>query len=249
MKTLALLASVAFFSGCVSTSVPVNSEPVEEIVSTIEDPIQRVVDPIQDPYPFVGAFHLPNNMFIGSGVVIHKRFILTAAHVVHDDNKDNVPDKFRTFDGQTYCVKEITVHPHAEIHGIWINDIALVEVERDIHVLPIELKKPTDLIFKRMPITTCGYARGIKNYSNPGVYTYLGRLIANPTNIIWIPWDATIWFGDSGGALMYTPIGEKEPKLIGLLGYLEIDRDKSRVVENGATSVDYYYDWIIANME
>ena len=43
---------------------------------------------------------------------------------------------------------------------------------------------------------------------------------------------------------MYVPPGQKELKLIGVLGYLEIDKSKRRVVENGATSVDYYYNWI-----
>tara|TARA_Y100001963_G_C6739802_1_gene428367 strand:+ start:82 stop:858 length:777 start_codon:yes stop_codon:yes gene_type:complete len=248
MKTLALLASVAFFSGCVGTSAIVNSIPVEEKIPKTEEPIKRVVDPAKDPYPFVGAFHLPNGRFIGSGVVVDKRFVLTAAHVVHSDDPDRIPDKFRTLDGETYCVKEIMVHPVAEIHGVWINDIAVVEVERDIHVLPIKLKEPTDFICKRMPMVTCGYAGGVKNYSKPGVFTYLGRLIANPTNVIWIPWDATIWFGDSGGALMYTPPGQEEPKLVGLLGYLEINKHKKRVEENGATSIDYYYNWIKETM-
>ena len=245
MKTLALLASVAFFSGCVaSTSTFVQSNVVEEKIPKTEEPIQRVVDPAKDPYPFVGAFHLPNDRFIGSGVVIDKRFILTAAHVVHDEDSEMIPDKFRTFDGETYCVKKITVHPLPVLHGVWLNDIAVVEVDRDIHVLPIKLKEPSDPIWKRMPVTTCGYANGKKNYSSVGVFSYLGRLIANPTSVIWIPWDATIWFGDSGGALMYVPPGQKELKLIGVLGYLEIDKSKRRVVENGATSVDYYYNWI-----
>ena len=50
--------------------------------------------------------------------------------------------------------------------------------------------------------------------------------------------EASIWFGDSGGAVLTL-----DNKLIGIMSYMEKTRG-GMIYENGCASVEYYKNWI-----
>ena len=89
-----------------------------------------------------------------------------------------------------------------------------------------------------MKLTTIGYGTGKKRYSNFGVFWYYGRLIGKPEFMVMLPLEASIWFGDSGGAVVTL-----SNKLIGIMSYMEMTYD-GEIYENGCVSIEYYKDWI-----
>ena len=94
------------------------------------------------------------------------------------------------------------------------------------------------MIYKTMKLVTIGYGKGRKRYSNFGVFWYYGRLIKKPEFMIMLPLESTIWFGDSGGAVVTL-----DNKLIGIMSYMLKTRN-GIIYENGCASIEYYKDWI-----
>jgi len=237
-KSSYVLATLLCVSGCVShsaTSTPSPSKQKTEIEYAPETHTYMECFSY-DPYPFVGSINNRESEFlIGSGVLVAKNLVITAAHVVEND-EDLI---YIEHDGDEYCIKEVFYHPDYT-GDFFVHDIALVVLESHSDETPIELFNPsTDLLYKRMNLTTVGFGTGEKRFSNYGIFWYYGRLIGNPEFMIMLPMEASIWFGDSGGAVV-TPNG----KLIGIMSYFASTR-KGKIFENGCASIEYYRDWLL----
>ena len=201
--------------------------------------IERVLPPSKftyldefhfDPYPFVGSVNFSDGRLIGSGVVIAPNLILTAAHVPF--GKEDL--MFVEYDGDTHCIEEVIYYePYNPVY--LDHDIAILVLETETDEQPVEFAEYTH---KRMKLTTVGYGTGRKRYSNYGVFWYYGRLIAKPQFMIILPLEASIWFGDSGGAVL-----SLDNKLIGIMSYFQTT-DNGKIYENGCASIEYYKDWI-----
>ena len=171
---------------------------------------------------------------IGSGIVIAPHLVLTAAHVV--EGKGDV--MFVEYDGDTHCVEKVIYYPE-HVEGFLKHDVAILVLETASNETPVELIDTEEhAIWKKMRLTTVGYGTGRKRFSNFGVFWYYGRLIGRPEFMIMLPIEASIWFGDSGGAVVTL-----DNKLIGVMSYFEVT-NKGAIYENGCASIEYYKDWI-----
>jgi len=188
-----------------------------------------------DPYKFVGSVNdSETDRLIGTGVLIEPNLVLTAAHV--SEAKEELV--WIESDGDEICISEVIYHPEHIENFYSHHDIAILILEHDSDEIPVELiDLKNDLITKRMSLTTVGHGHAIKRYSNPGVFWYYGRLISKPQFMVMLPLKASIWFGDSGGAVL-----TRENKLIGIMCYFSATG--GRIFENGCASIEYYKDWI-----
>ena len=240
LNRLALLSSVLCLSGCLATQIvpSTTSETTPKQNSKTQwDYFTEVYEIEHDPYPFVGSLH-DDNRLIGSGVLIKPNVILSAGHVAEHN-----PTVFRTTDGVEHCIKEIVFHPEYQPYPSWPkfieHDMAIIFLEGSATVAPIENYTPGNIL-QHTPLTTIGYSKGIKKYSNPNTFWYYGRLVEEPEEVIFLPLKATVWFGDSGGAVIAHTGGKSV--LIGIISSFAMSGDK--IYECAAASTHYYNNWI-----
>ena len=244
----AILTLLLCLSGCRTPSVSATPpEPKETIISFIQkvpQNFQRIIYGDPDPYPFVGSINFADDeRLIGSGVVIDPLVVLTAAHVSDNFNAEDLV--FITQDGDRHCVAEVVYYPVPKprywiFNPCWSEhyDVAMLILEDECDEIPVELFNPEqDRVYKGSPLTVIGYSGGIKRYSKDDVFWYFGRLISKPQFEICLPITDTVWFGDSGGALI-----TENGKLIGITSYLA--HKNGVYYENGFSSIQFYYSWI-----
>jgi hypothetical protein len=87
------------------------------------------------------------------------------------------------------------------------------------------------------PLTVIGFGGGIKRRSNPNTFHYFGTVVEDPTYFKFIPFDGTVWFGDSGGAVL-----NSNRILVGIISSFTIFN--GHLYENSATRLDLVSDWI-----
>ena len=223
-----LLATLLCVSGCIATQT-IPPKPKEVL------PTHTYLDEFTfDLYPFVGSVNYSDTgRLIGSGILISPNLVLTAAHV--SEGREDL--MFVEYDGDTHCVEEVIYYPTYN-PGVLEHDIAILVLETPSDEGPVALIESESLIYKGMKLTTVGYGTRRKRFSNFGMFWYYGRLIGKPEFMIMIPTEASIWFGDSGGAVLTL-----DNKLIGVMSYFKTTRD-GKIYENGCASIEYYKGWI-----
>ena len=240
-KIAYVLATLLCLSGCITTS-PATPAPVQpQKLKPAPPATHTYLDTFPfDPYPYVGSVsYEETGMLIGGGVLVAPRVVITAAHVTegHDDII------YIEHDGDEYCIEEVIYYP-TYTPNLLIHDIAIIILEVASDEVPVSLFDPNkDITYKRMNLTTVGFGTGRKRFSNYGMFWYYGRLIGRPEFMIMLPTEASIWFGDSGGAVL-TP----NRKLIGVMSYFMLT-EKGKVFENGCASIEYYRDWLLEIMK
>jgi hypothetical protein len=91
-------------------------------------------------------------------------------------------------------------------------------------------------------LSVIGYGGGIRRHSNPGVFFYFGTIIEDPTVFKFLPIHGTVWFGDSGGAVV-----DADGNLIGIVASFAIVN--GQLYENSATRLDLFRDWILEEID
>lgn len=193
-----------------------------------------------DPYPAVVTI-LYEGKLIGTGVLISPDVVLTAGHVVDGDGEYSI-----ICGGETYCISNILFHPrfkpYAQLIPDYIEvDLALLTLETPSTVEPIKISK-NHKTYKGERLEVIGHGTGRKRYSSDGSFWYFGRLIDYPWQITTLPSEDTIWYGDSGGAL----IDDDDDILIGIICSFYIRNRK--IVENHAMDIGYSWEWIQGNL-
>jgi len=193
-----------------------------------------------DPYPSVGSLHTTNGILIGSGILIRPDVVLTAGHVVDDDNI------FSFIIGEEeIMVKDIILHPdYSSSFGLIRNDIALVFLECDSNYEPAKLGC-VEWLERYDDITTVGYSHEYKKYSKPNVFRYFGTVVEEPKSMKFIPRPISVWFGDSGGGV-FAKYGD-EDYLIGIISSFTIMKTFGgieTITECSAVIVSKYLTWI-----
>ena len=221
-----------WLSACQTTAVIPQPETV------VEEPQKKThfIETTEefDPYPFVGSIRRQDESLIGSGVLIEDDIVLTAAHVVEDTNN---PFFFR-IQNEDILIEEIIIHSD---YFMTDNDIAILILACPASEKPITIITDEDILFRNSPLITVGFGRGYKKFSLPDTFFYYGTLVGDEDQIKFLPLKDTIWFGDSGGAVL-TYVGGKL-KLVGIMSHFRIN-DEYKVFENSASSVQYFYTWI-----
>ena len=227
-----LLATLLCLSGCIATqTVPPQQKEIRKTPPAVYIYLDEF---FFDPYPFVGSVnHSNTGELIGSGILIAPNLILTAAHV--SEGREDL--MFVEYDGDAHCVEEVIYYPTYDAE-VLEHDVAILVLETFSDEEPAPLIGLEDVIYKRMNLTTVGYGTGRKRFSNFGVFWYYGRLIGKPEFMIMLPLEASIWYGDSGGAVLTL-----DNKLVGIMSYFQTTYD-GKIFENGCASIEYYRDWI-----
>jgi hypothetical protein len=87
------------------------------------------------------------------------------------------------------------------------------------------------------PLTVIGYGGGFKRRSNPDLFHYFGTIVEEPAVFKFLPLDGTVWFGDSGGAVL-----DESGTVIGVVSSLGIFN--GHLYENSATRLESFTKWI-----
>jgi len=224
---VALLLTMSLYGGCSTSKLQdsVSKQSTPEIEYSTFIPLE------EESFPFVGALYSPEGL-IGSAVLIAPRVALTAGHCLTGD-----PLIKTSFGGVDYEIEKVV--PYHEDHEK--GDIGLIFYKEAVtNATPVKLLKSIGSLEKYSRVTSIGYGGGKKRMSAPGTFRYYGVLYDELDEIKMIPFHDTIWYGDSGGALLHFSI--EGIVCVGIL--TNFTTLNGLICENGVVRVDYYRDWI-----
>lgn len=182
--------------------------------------------------PAVGHLEGENGEMIGSAVLIAPDEIITAGHCL-----DNTGAAWFSTGNHCYRISKSTTHPFYKIGDTMLYDVAVAWLEEPCDVKPLTLVTAPHYFTRTEPLTVIGYGGGIKRRSNHGTFHYFGTVVEDPTYFKFIPFDGTVWFGDSGGAVI-----DANRVLVGIVSSFTIF--DGHLYENSATRLDLVSDWI-----
>lgn len=242
LKTFTIIG-LAFLVCCSTTKSSTQTKPVPQTQS-----IRRGFDDctlLNDKYPCVVALYKTSS-FVGSGVLIGPYYVLTAGHCISGNDITEI----RLFDGRVYCVRELIHHPQQAIGPFILNDIGLIALDEpilDVQIYP--MCENMLMMHKFQDVDVSGYGGKIKKQSQFQKFTFYGILLHEINSFKILPTQGSVWFGDSGGGAFAYVNGKKQ--LIGItssFSALNID-GKRVIIENSFVRVDYYFKWIIQNID
>ena len=231
--TLLLVVALVCIPACVR-GIP-SSLPAPPVASTQTppQPFLRGFSPIPDSEETgVGCLMTEQHELIGSAVLITKTHILTAGHCF-----DETHAYWFVTNGKEYKICKQIMHPFFKLAGIIFNDLAIGVLETECAETPLTIPTQPVLFFQGMQLKAIGYGGGIRKQSDPGTIWYYGTLEEEPISFKMIPTQGTIWFGDSGGAIV-----DSSGTLVGIISSMK--RHRSVLFENSAIRVDRFLPWI-----
>jgi hypothetical protein len=239
IKSAYFLATTLWLVGCITpTPVPqqkIQETAAKEIKSDFLDGFETVNWYDNDPYPSVCSLSGVMGNVIGSGVLIAPNVVLTAGHCIEGNELSYV-----SFGQQDICISETLVHPDYNIRMRVPHDIGLLFLEDDVYGVEPATLHDGQFICRFAHITTVGFSFSFKKYSKPGTFRYFGIVIEDIGEIKFLPNKATIWYGDSGGAVFVDRFGKRI--LMGIISnFMKMD---GRIVECSATRVAMFKYWI-----
>jgi S1-C subfamily serine protease len=236
---------LAFLTGCQKdASVSKTSLP-----TTTVDPLASISKPdpfpgfdisnnnTQNKYGCVGHVHNERGEFIGSGVLIAPAVVLTAGHVIDGDEL-----RYFITGDKAYLIGKSILHPLYKTGEDIVNDIGILILTEPCDETPAVMIKDATELTQREPLTTVGYSHQVKKISKPGTFWYYGTVVEEPQYMKFLPINGHIWFGDSGGAVF-----EEHGHLAGIIASMMVM--DNTLVDQSATRVDNYYEWIIDTTE
>ena len=181
-------------------------------------------------YTPVGRLLTHDGRLIGSGVLVHPRGVLTAAHCTDGERVY----WFET-NGKRYCVDSTRIHSR-DI------DLALLVLDEPCDEPCLPLPEHGHWVRRGEPLVAVGHGGGYRKRSNPGVFWYYGTLVQEPFALKMLCINGTIWFGDSGGAVV-----DNSGTLVGIVSSL--GSRGGVVYENTAVLVEPFLPWIQSVLE
>jgi len=238
-KSAYFLATTLWLVGCITqTPVPqqkIQETKAEETKTDFLDGFETVHWYDFDPYPTVCSLSGVMGNVIGSGVLIAPNVVLTAGHCIDDIELSHV-----SFGNQIICISETLIHPNYDLFMRVPHDIGLLFLEHDVYGVEPATLHDGQFICRFVDITTVGFSFSFKKYSKPGTFKYYGIVLEDIGEIKFLPRKATIWHGDSGGAVFTDWRGQR--LLIGIISnYMMLDGE---IVECSATRVSMFKHWI-----
>jgi hypothetical protein len=238
--------------GCIRTpELIVKPNPEAKInnsvtsVGPMSNWFNRVTKGDNDPYPSVCSLHLEDGRLIAGGILIRPNVVLTAGHCISDGDVYSIK-----IGDEEIAVKNTVLHPYySDYFGRVRNDIGLIFLECDSIYEPATIGC-VEWMSRYQEITTVGYSYGYKKYSKEGVFRYFGTVVEEPNYLKFIPREASIWFGDSGGGIFAEFQGNKY--LVGVISNFMIIKtygDRELVSECSAVIIAKYIDWIEKEIE
>lgn len=231
--TLLLAIALVCTQACVVGIPTTLSTPPVASVQTPPPPFMRGFSPITDSEETgVGCLTTEQHELIGSAVLIGKTHILTAGHCFDETNA-----YWFVTNGKEYKISKQIMHPLFKIAGIIFVDLAVGVLETECAETPLQMPTKEVFFFQGMHLKTIGYGGGIRRQSDYGTIWYYGTLEEEPISFKMIPTNGTIWFGDSGGAIV-----NSSGTLVGIVSSMK--RHHGVLFENSAIRVDRFLPWI-----
>jgi S1-C subfamily serine protease len=241
-KATAIFTAVilAFLQGCqkdasVSTpSLPITTVEIPQSTSK-PDPFPGFDisnNSTQNKYGCVGHVRNERGEFIGSGVLVAPAVVLTAGHVIDGEQLQY----FITGD-KAYIIEKVILHPGYKAGEEIVHDLGILILSEGCDESPARMITDKSELTPREALTTVGYSKQVKKVSKPGTFWYYGTVEEEPQYMKFLPINGHVWFGDSGGAVF-----EESGKLAGIIASMMIV--DATIVDQSATRVDRYYEWI-----
>lgn len=183
--------------------------------------------------PAVGSLLEEDGRLIGSAVLISPNCFITAGHVVDDTGA-----YWFSAAGEKYRIEKTIDHPLFRIGTIIFIDLSIGVLDRDCPVVPIPFADKDYRYWRGQPLDVVGHGGGIRKRSFPYTFFYYGTLVEEPQLIKMLPLEGTIWFGDSGGAIL-----DENGILVGVISSLGVS-PKGKLCENSATRIPNFSEWI-----
>jgi hypothetical protein len=192
-----------------------------------------------DTFPSAGSLYNINDTFVGSCVLVTPNIAFTAGHCIELGNL-----KYARFGDEEIMIELQCLHKDYNSG----DDLGLLILETDSSHEPMPVIDDVDLIPDMFPLHTIAHGEGAKKISKDKVYRYYGILQNKPNEIVFLPLQTSVWFGDSGGALVYKN-GDNGYVLIGIITHFssmgeEIYECAARRTDNFNIYDDIWHPWI-----
>ena len=234
--TSLLLALTLLFGACDEVYPPQTSEPTPAGKPLTTLPWFMEGFSLLDEYTeelAVGELVTETGCEIGSAVLIAPRIVITAGHCVDDGDV-----KYFKSGCTLYRIFQHRLHPKYKIGDTVFVDLAVCLLETTCPAVPIRfMNAETNKYTRGEPLTVIGFGGDYKRRSNYGVFWYYGTLLETPTEFKMLPIKGTVFFGDSGGAVI-----DGSGALVGIVSSLGMNG--CGVYENSATRLDLFSDWV-----
>jgi hypothetical protein len=192
-------------------------------------------NPTNDPWPQVGVLLDEHMLASCSATLVAPNIILTAHHCVIDEHDYY----FELLDGRLYKIEEVIIYSENTSDTIF-SDCALLILEESIYdIEPLNIASE-NFMTKGYPLEVVGYGGGWKKHSEPGEFWYYGILVGEELYFKTLPYESTIWFGDSGGPAIAVLNGNTY--IVGVIASFTFSNNI--VIENSFSRVDIMYDWL-----
>ena len=145
-------------------------------------------------FPAAGSLYNIRDKFVGSCVLVTPNVALTAGHCIELGNL-----KYARFGDEEIMIDIECLHKG--YNGG--DDLGMIILESESTHKPMSIINAVDVIPDMFPLYTIAHGEGRKKISKDQVYHYYGILQNRPNEIVFLPLQTSVWFGDSGGALAY----------------------------------------------
>tara|TARA_R100000084_G_scaffold96970_1_gene50873 strand:- start:52 stop:753 length:702 start_codon:yes stop_codon:yes gene_type:complete len=189
--------------------------------------------------PAAGSLYTKDDVFVGSCVLVTPTVAMTAGHCIEYGNLS-----YARFGDEKLLIDVQCLHKHYFVG----DDIGILLFESESQHDPMPIIDNVDFIPKMFPLNTIAHGGGKKKISKDSTYHYYGILNNRPNEIVFLPLKASVWFGDSGGALVYKDAVGRII-LIGIITHFsamgdEIYECAARRVDNFNLYDDIWQPWI-----
>mgnify|MGYP003670641173 CR=1 FL=1 len=179
-------------------------------------------------FPSAGSLYNKSGTFVGSCVLVGSHIALTAAHCITLGNLE-----YARFGNEEILIEEQFTHKNSVIG----DDIGLLLLSEPSEHTPMSVVSDINSIPEMFPLYTISHGSGEKKISKENTFYYFGILEKRPNTIIFLPLKASVWFGDSGGALCFVGC-DGVPYLLGIITHFSIIDEA--IYECGARRTDNF---------
>ena len=192
-----------------------------------------------DLFPAAGSLYNTNNSFVGSCVLIRENVALTAGHCIEMGNLH-----YARFGDEEIMIEYQYIHKNYNMG----DDLGLLLLAASSKHEPMDILTDVEMLPKMAPLHTIAHGGGRKKISKDYVFQYYGILKNKPNEIVFLPLHSTIWFGDSGGAVVHKDASGKF-HLVGIITHFSttgrlIYECAARRVDNIEIYDDIWQPWI-----
>ena len=199
-----------------------------------------------DPFPYVCSVFGDNGSLVGSGVLISRYTVITAAHCnsrhlafVSFDAGITMKEVECSTDHPLYQGKKGTCGSFADI-----SLLVLKKPIKNIDPICMNSKNLTPNKNRGDLMVAIGFGNGVKSYTKNSSCWYYGTMEGGDL-LLWAGSKTHVENGDSGGAVLLLS-EDSPPVLCGVISS-RLQCSSGKVIHSAATRIDMYIKWVTDN--